>query len=143
MPFIENVSYEDVKNGSHRKAGLNSMLIQIVDTNANFPHSKESFRKVKHYRFLDVEDTDIAKYSEAITDAQAASIAEDLKYALTNDMNVIVHCHMGVCRSGAVAEVGVMLGFTDSGKWRLPNLMVKHKLMKCLDLLPINGNTEG
>ena len=47
-------------------------------------------------------------------------------------MNVVVHCHAGVCRSGAVAEVGVMLGFDDSESFRSPNLLVKHKMMKVL-----------
>ena len=47
-------------------------------------------------------------------------------------MNVIVHCHAGVCRSGAVAELGVMLGFKDTESFRSPNLLVKHKMMKAL-----------
>ena len=47
-------------------------------------------------------------------------------------MNVIVHCHAGVCRSGAVAEIGVMLGFNDTESFRSPNLLVKHKMMKAL-----------
>ena len=47
-------------------------------------------------------------------------------------MNVVVHCVAGVCRSGAVAEVGVMMGFRDAEAFRSPNLLVKHKMMKCL-----------
>jgi hypothetical protein len=47
-------------------------------------------------------------------------------------MNVIVHCVAGVCRSGAVCEVGVMLGFDDTEAFRSPNLLVKHRMMKCL-----------
>jgi len=50
-------------------------------------------------------------------------------------MNVVVHCHMGVCRSGAVAEVGVMMGFRDTEKFRIPNLMVKKKLMEQLGMI--------
>jgi L-serine deaminase len=42
---------------------------------------------------------------------------------------------MGVARSGAVAEVGHMIGFRDTEKFRIPNLMVKHKLMHYLDLV--------
>ena len=49
-------------------------------------------------------------------------------------MNVVVHCHAGVCRSGAVAEVGITMGFEDTGVFRAPNLMVKHKLMKALGM---------
>jgi predicted protein tyrosine phosphatase len=47
-------------------------------------------------------------------------------------MNVVVHCMAGICRSGAVVEVGVMMGFNDCEKYRQPNLRVKHKLMKQL-----------
>ena len=55
-----------------------------------------------------------------------------LKHALTNHMNVVVHCYAGICRSGAVAEVGVMMGFQDCERSRIPNLRVKQKLMKQL-----------
>ena len=47
-------------------------------------------------------------------------------------MNVIVHCVAGVCRSGAVCEIGVMMGFDDTEVFRSPNLLVKHKMMKVL-----------
>jgi len=131
-PWIENISLEDVKKGYHHDAGDNSMLIQIVDPGVEFPTPKYKFKRVSQYFFLDVEDRDIpgAIFDAAITDADAIGIAEDLKYALANNMNVIVHCHMGVCRSGAVAEVGVMLGFQDTEKYRIPNTMVKRKLME-------------
>jgi hypothetical protein len=38
----------------------------------------------------------------------------------------------GLCRSGAVCEVGVMMGFDDTERFRSPNLLVKHKLMQAL-----------
>jgi hypothetical protein len=50
------------------------------------------------------------------------------------NMNVLVHCHAGICRSGAVVEVGTMLGFTATERFRMPNLRVKHKMMKVLGL---------
>jgi len=43
------------------------------------------------------------------------------------------HCVAGVCRSGAVAEVGTMLGFTDTETFRIPNVMVKRKLIQQLE----------
>ena len=46
--------------------------------------------------------------------------------------NVLVHCHAGICRSGAVVEVGTMLGFTATERFRQPNLRVKHRMMKVL-----------
>ena len=50
-------------------------------------------------------------------------------------MQVVVHCHAGVCRSGAVCEIGVMMGFNDTEVFRSPNLLVKHKMMQVLGWL--------
>lgn len=135
-PWIENISLDAVRKGEHYDAGDNSMLIQIVDPGVEFPKPKFAFKDVRQFFFLDVEDDDYEKiyYSAAITDADAEGIANALKHAHENHMNVVVHCHMGVCRSGAVAEVGVMMGFVDTNKFRLPNLMVKHKVLKQLGI---------
>jgi hypothetical protein len=82
----------------------------------------------------------------AITDEQAKEIASLLKHAKENNMNVIAHCHAGVFRSGAVTEVGIMLGFNDTETFRCPNRLVKKKLLKALGMphsnkepLTING----
>ena len=69
-----------------------------------------------------------------INDDQAKSLVILLKQALLNRSNVIVHCVAGVCRSGAVCEVGVMMGFDDTEAFRSPNLLVKHKMMSVLDM---------
>ena len=136
-PWIENISLDDVRKGYHYDPGFNSMLIQIVDPGVEFPKPKVDFRKTYQFYFLDVEDNepDGCLYDAAITNADAKGIAEALKEAWKESMNVVVHCHMGVSRSGAVAEVGVMMGFRDTEKFRIPNLMVKHKLMYYLDLV--------
>jgi protein-tyrosine phosphatase len=47
-------------------------------------------------------------------------------------MNVVVHCHAGICRSGAVVEVASMMGFTPADRLRIPNMRVKHKMMQVL-----------
>jgi predicted protein tyrosine phosphatase len=136
-PWIENISLDDVRKGYHYDPGFNSMLIQIVDPGVEFPQPKYDFRKVYKFFFLDVEDNepDGCLYDAAITNADAKGIAAALNEAWKEHMNVVVHCHMGVARSGAVAEVGVMMGFRDTEKFRIPNLMVKHKLMYYLDLV--------
>ena len=71
----------------------------------------------------------------AITNEDAKGIAAALQEAWNEGMNVVVHCHMGVSRSGAVAEVGTIMGFRDVGKFRVPNLMVKKKLMEQLGMI--------
>jgi len=132
MPWIENVAASDVSLGFHHDCGPNSMLISICDPAGWRPEAKQQFKERHNFEFLDAEDSDGFPDEAKISDAQAKEIVQLLKHALDNRMNVIVHCMAGICRSGAVAEVGVMMGFNDCEKHRQPNLRVKHKLMKQL-----------
>jgi rhodanese-related sulfurtransferase len=132
MPWIENVSLGDIPKGRHHNAGENSMLIQIVDPAMEFPTPLHKFKETHQFEFLDLEVGDAFGEEFKVTDAQAESLVKLLQHALDKRMNVIVHCVAGVCRSGAVCEVGVMMGFDDCEVFRSPNLMVKHKMMKVL-----------
>lgn len=140
-PWIQNVAMSDIKRGFHFEAGVNSMLIQIMDPPGDFPKPLKEFREIHQFDFLDIEQdgmtnngdgtmTDMSEF--AITQEQADELVRLLKHALDKRMNVVVHCHAGVCRSGAVCEVGVMMGFRDTEVFRSPNLLVKHKMMKAL-----------
>lgn len=132
MGWIQNISMKRFIDGDFPNPGKNSMLIQITDPAWGFPKSSHKFKVIHQFEFLDLEDGD-SFYNEAkITDEQAEKIVKALKHAVHNDMNVIVHCHMGHCRSGAVCEVGVMMGLKDKFFYRNPNMLVKYKLMKAL-----------
>lgn len=132
MPWIQNVSMRNIRQGHHYDAGINSMLIQIVDPAFEFPTPAKQFKEVHQFEFLDAEREDKFPDECKVTDDQAAELVRLLQHALENRMNVIVHCHAGVCRSGAVCEVGVMMGFGDAEAFRAPNLLVKHRMMKKL-----------
>jgi predicted protein tyrosine phosphatase len=132
MPWIENVAAADIPTGFHHDCGPNSMLISITDPAGWRPKAKHDFKERHDFEFLDAEDADGFPDETKISDAQAEQIAALLKHALENRMNVVVHCMAGICRSGAVTEVGVMMGFNDCEKYRQPNLRVKYKLMKQL-----------
>lgn len=136
MPLIENVSMEDVRVGNHTDMGNSSVLIQITDPAYFPPIPIKNFSIITQFEFLDAEDEDIDKYGypeEAlISDRQAEDIVSVLQYAFDNSMNVLVHCHAGICRSGAVVEVASMMGFTPTDRFRQPNLRVKNKMMKVL-----------
>lgn len=132
--FIENVSKSDVFNGHHYDAGPNAMLIRIQDPATEFGKIKYPFKEVYEFEFLDAEDADGFEDECKIQDEQAAEIIRLLQRAQENAMNVVVHCHAGICRSGAVVEVATMMGFTPADRYRQPNLRVKHKLMKVLGL---------
>jgi predicted protein tyrosine phosphatase len=140
-PWIQNVALSDVKRGHHIDAGINSMLIQIVDPAMEFPTPSYPFKEVHQFEFLDIEEDGMTNFGDgvmrdmsefAITQAQADQLVELLQRAFEDRMNVVVHCVAGVCRSGAVCEVGVMMGFRDTEAFRSPNLLVKHKMMKKL-----------
>ena len=133
MPWIQNVAMSDIKRGFHINPGDNAMLIQIVDCGSEFPTSLYNFKEVHQFQFLDIEEKDFALEEEMrCSHEQAKQLTDLLLKAYAQRMNVIVHCHAGVCRSGAVCEVGVMLGFDDTEAFRAPNLLVKHRMMKAL-----------
>ena len=129
MPWIENVAHDDIPKGWHHDAGPNSMLISITDPDMNSPVPKHSFAQMHCFKFLDVEDDDGFPDEVKCSPEDAAALCELLKYALEHRMNVVVHCFAGICRSGAVAEVGTMMGFDDCERFRAPNLRVKRLMM--------------
>lgn len=132
MPWIQNVAMADIPKGHHVAVGENSMLIQIVDPAMEFPTPRHKFKEVHQFEFLDLEQDDKWGEEFKVTDKQAEQLVQLLQRALDNRMDVVVHCVAGVCRSGAVCEVGVMMGFRDTEIFRSPNLMVKHKMMRVL-----------
>lgn len=130
--WIQNVSIKEIEEGRHFDCGDRAILIQICDPCYVFPKPKHKFDLVYQFDFLDEEDESGSMGEFCIHDDQAEAIIKILQRALDERRNVIVHCHAGMCRSGAVTEVGILMGFTDTGKFRLPNRLVKHKLMKVL-----------
>jgi len=140
-PWIQNVALADIPNGHHIRVGENSMLIQISDPDMEFPVPHHQFKETHQFKFLDIEEDGMTNNGgvelidmsvHAIKDADAEHLVALLQRAFENRMDVIVHCHAGICRSGAVAEVGVMMGFRDAEAFRIPNLLVKHKMMRVL-----------
>jgi rhodanese-related sulfurtransferase len=132
-PWIQNIGLGDIKKGFHIDPGPNAMLIQIVDPPGDFPTPKYSLKEVHQFQFLDVEEKDeVLDEAMRCSQEQANELVRLLQHAFENRMNVVVHCHAGVCRSGAVCEIGVMLGFRDTEDFRSPNLLVKHRMMKAL-----------
>jgi hypothetical protein len=133
MPWIQNVALSDIPKGHHVAVGENSMLIQIVDPAMEFPIPRHTFKEVHQFEFLDIEEKDECLDEEMrCSQEQANELVRLLQHAFENRMDVVVHCHAGICRSGAVAEVGVMMGFRDAEAFRSPNLLVKHRMMKAL-----------
>lgn len=141
--IIENVSRDDIRRGDHTDPGPNSMLIQISDPAQGFPTPKHQFKSVHQFEFLDADDDTMFPEEALISDYQAAELVRLLHIAHVNEMNVIVHCHAGICRSGAVTEVASMMGFTPTNRLRLPNVRVKYKMMRVLGLTYTDDDTTN
>lgn len=157
--WIQNVSKFDIIARDYKPPGPNSMLIQILDPDEEFPTPPPEFAEVYQFEFLDIEGTgytnlgdgELTDMSEfAITPEQGEQIAELLLRARDKKMNVVVHCYAGIFRSGAVAEIGVMLGFEDIRAFRCPNRLVKHTIMDALGMkynpkepMTINGEPSS
>lgn len=132
MPWIENVSMKDVSRAFHHDCGVNSMLIRIHDPAfVPLPLIRPSlFREIHSFEFLDIEDTEGDMGEFAPQPEHAKELVRLLRHALENRMNVVVHCHAGLCRSGAVVEAGVMMGFTAVHTRRIPNTLLKTLMLK-------------
>ena len=88
-------------------------------------HAGKYFHIVYNFHFNDTDNDD-----KGITKEQAVHIAAILEESLKHGRDVFVHCTAGICRSGAVVECGVVLGFKDTGKRRQPNVRVKTMILK-------------
>lgn len=141
-PFIQNVSMAAIKSGDHISAGDNAMLIQIIDPAYTVPEPQQKFAERHVFEFLDLPEDGCTNDGSGVfvsylsefkcTQDQADMLVVLLEKALAQNMNVIVHCHAGIARSGAVTEVGTMMGFEDTKKHRIPNTLVKKLMMRKL-----------
>lgn len=132
MPNIENISYADVLKGNHGNHPCNTILIQIADPGMEFPISKYKFYGIRQFNFLDLNEDakDTPSGIHLITQQQAEQIISILQTALKSDINITVQCTSGLSRSGAVTEVGEMIGYNYIGLTRQPNSYVKKMLLK-------------
>ena len=132
MPHIQNISIKSAQTGDHPNYGSDAVYIQIVDPDMDHYTTAFNFKEVYQFKFLDVEEGDLP-YGK-ITQDQADQLVKILSNAFINGQNVAVSCVVGVCRSGAVAEVGTIMGFSETNAYRQPNLLVKKLMLKSLGL---------
>lgn len=128
MPFVENISRDALVMGLHSRFDKHDLLIQITDPDSEFPVPLKPFTNVVQYKFLDSEDDDGPSYDQAI------DIATHILAAWNTGRNILVHCQAGLCRSGAVAEAAIMLGFKEVHKRRWPNRRLGAQLTEILHL---------
>ena len=131
MAWVSKCSFKDIQTGNHKKPD-NCILIQIVDYDRDFPEPKfkSSFKEIHYFSFMDFDQGDGDLTDFGISNVDAKAIAEIILNAHHTETNILVHCMMGVSRSGGVLEACEYFGFeTEPLSLRCPNLMVKQKII--------------
>lgn len=134
MLYIENCPQIAVERGTHQLPSHHSILVQITDPGSDFVTPKfDDYAAIHRFKFYDVTEPLYCRgLIEPITQDQADELVEILLNAMECRYNVIVHCAAGICRSGAVTEVGEIIGFVPVHNNRVPNVEVKNKMLKKL-----------
>lgn len=133
MLYVQNVSFDEVKKLIVHNNCSNTLLISITDNDMDYPFflNRGNFWSAVYYQFLDVDGP---QYKQAISDGQAKGIIHWLEFAKRHNKDVLVHCMMGINRSGAVREVAEILGFEVIGQKQGYNAYVKTKLIQAAGL---------
>lgn len=135
MPWITRCSLKDITNGNHINPE-NCILIQIVDICMEYPKPlyEDKFLQIHGFELMDVDEGDEDWDTVGITKGQSWLMAYILYNAYKAGYNVLVHCVMGVCRSGGVCEAAESMGFEylRNDKMNMPNILVKSKIMQHL-----------
>lgn len=134
MPTIENVSRFCIQNGNHKTGYENTLLISINDPGLDVPKNWDKFTWCFDYYFLDAEKPIEGDHDGEflIKESDAEEIAYLIRMCFEKNINILVHCSAGICRSGAVAECAEAFGFEYIGNHKQPNLLVKRLVMKYL-----------
>lgn len=130
--IIQNVSYRDLENGNHYYSE-NIVLIQIVDPCMIFPKPLKSFNKVYQFEFSDSDNSKDIVWDARMSTYQAKKILCILSNCFKKDKDVIIQCLSGKSRSGAIVEIGTLIGFKETNTERSPNnymLSIFYELLK-------------
>ena len=131
--YCHNISMGSAKHGLWVNIQQeNAIYIQITDPCCAFEPARNSFSEIHRFEFLDDEyEGDGHEFS--ITDEQSEQLATILRRANDEQRHVIVSCHAGLCRSGAVTEVmSRAFGYEPGPSVRSPNQLVVKKVMRAL-----------
>lgn len=115
----------------------NSSLISILNPNGFIPKYPSEYAGILAVCFHDINEPQEG-FTE-ISDADAETIARFINIVKKSNNNLYVHCSAGICRSGAIVEVLLKLGWEIDkncpSNERRPNMLVYNKVRKACGLL--------
>lgn len=104
MPTIQRLSRAEYERGLF-EARPGFVAIRIAGRASPFNDVQHAGLHAEHrFEFEDVEHKGHMGWEGAITDAEADQIVRILQQALDEGRDVVVHCGMGIYRSGAVCD---------------------------------------
>ena len=126
MPKINHVAAIDVL----QNPPTSGVVISIRDPGNTYTSLYNDIDKLVGPKIIPIYAFDVNdEIPGCLTDADAFKIANILLEESAAGNDVIVHCTAGICRSGAVAEVGMMVGLFDKVRThRQPNTLFKRKI---------------
>lgn len=132
--YTSNLSLHDVQNINfpwfiYEDNGC--ILIRLHNPDYEFPKGESDYLRENFFQEvyeLALEDSYI------VPDETIDKLAKLIFDAKERKQNILVHCHAGISRSGAVVEVATMLGYKDIGRHRNPNRVIKENLRKALGI---------
>lgn len=137
MPaHFENVSMVEFDKGDRSPTVVIRILDTLKDQPDDLQFSENPYPDALdfYFRFDDTTDPDNA---HAIQPEQARELFNTLSNCIRLGWNVLIHCVMGKCRSGAITHAAEALGqfyglpvtITDHGA--IPNVLVKSMILRC------------
>lgn len=138
MPKILNVPKGLISIG--RFPDFENYILISIDEQFKFPViPKDKIQPISYQRFTfgDLEESsDSDDCSCLLFDLEDRDrILEIYRNCLENNIDLLVHCTAGISRSGAIIEVGLLLGFElEHPTHRIPNAYIKSSLLKaCME----------
>lgn len=132
MMQVQNVGRWEINTGKHMPIDGRTAVIQITDTDLDFPVIKGRPFRALRLKFLDVEDAEwpAMHINGQCTINDAREIAKIIKMAKIRGWNLLAQCEMGVSRSGAVAQAAIEYGFEEA-----PSSIPRNPNMRLLSML--------
>lgn len=144
---VANISKEMIEEMNKEITHINNViLISINDIGSSTKiENTNFFKNIYTFHFEDIEDEYVYSiYSKkdkipiwaiGISEHQAKQIAKILLLS-KNKHNILIHCHAGVSRSGAITQIALDLGFKlySFSNLRTINKTVYKKIKKQLSL---------
>lgn len=138
-----NISLSKVQKSTRQQITQSpAILISIVNPGFDNPYDetedgskfKHGYVRVYNFTVADLLDDDVnnPQYNMRFNDDQAARMIEIINRAASEQLDIVVHCHMGISRSAAVTSVTPVYGYSVQTNTSCANSSIRRRLMEVI-----------